>query len=76
MVRFIADPIGGLPWRPYADLPPEVEGHTEVSADDRPLVRINRSLSAASHRMNRLRSTLAHELYHLVFHAPFYQMRR
>lgn len=122
MVRFIADPISGLPWRPYkseeeidneceafvrhflslsldasltvplstdlltsmieehakrldlyANLPPEVEGRTEVSADDRPWVRINRSLSAASYRMNRLRSTLAHELYHLVFHAPFYQ---
>src|SRR5262249_11509575 len=57
----------------YADLPPEVEGRTEVSADDRPWVRINRSLSAASHRLNRLRSTLAHEWYHLVFHAPFYQ---
>jgi hypothetical protein len=57
----------------YADLPPEVEGHTEVSAQARPWVRINRSLSAASHRTNRLRSTLAHELYHTVFHAPFYQ---
>jgi Zn-dependent peptidase ImmA (M78 family) len=122
MARFIADPISGLPWRPYkseeeidnkceafirhflslsldasltvplptdllttmieeyaerldlyADLPPEVEGRTEVSADDRPWVHINRSLSVASHRLNRLRSTLAHELYHLVFHAPFYQ---
>lgn len=122
MVRFIADPISGLPWRPYkseeeidneceafvrhflslsldasltvplatdllasmieehaerldlyAKLPPEVEGHTEVSAEDRPWVRINRTLSAASYRMNRLRSTLAHELYHLVFHVPFYQ---
>src|SRR5712691_4041245 len=121
MVRFIADPISGLPWRPYkseeemdneceafvrhflslsldasltlplptdlltsmieeyaerldlyANLPPEVEGRTEVSAYARPWVRINRSLSAASHRINRLRSTLAHELYHLVFHAPFY----
>jgi hypothetical protein len=122
MARFIADPISGLPWRPYksaeeidheceafvrhflslslvasltvplstdllttmieecaerldlyAELPPEVEGWTEVSADDRPWVRINRSLSVAPHRLNRLRSTLAHEWYHLVFHAPFYQ---
>jgi Zn-dependent peptidase ImmA (M78 family) len=122
MVRFIADPIGGLPWRPYkseeemdneceafvrhflslsfdtaltvplptdlltnmieeyaerldlyADLRPDVEGHTEISAHARPWVGINRSLSAASHRINRLRSTLAHELYHTVFHAPFYQ---
>ena len=122
MARFSADPIGGLPWRPYkseeeldnecdafvrhflalslgtsiplplstdlltsmieehaerldlyADLPLYVEGHTEVSAHARPWVRINRSLSAASYRKNRLRSTLAHELYHLVFHAPFYQ---
>jgi hypothetical protein len=122
MVRFIADPISGLPWRPYkseeemdneceafvhhflslsrgdsitvplstdlltnmieeyaerldlyAELPPDVEGHTEVSAHARPRVLINHSLSTASHRANRLRSTLAHELYHAVFHAPFYQ---
>jgi hypothetical protein len=122
MARFYADPLSGLPWRPYkseeeidneceafvrhflalslnaslavplptdlltnmieeyaerldlyADLPPKVEGRTTVSGDDRPWVRINRSLSAASHRVNRLRSTLAHEWYHLMFHAPFYQ---
>jgi Zn-dependent peptidase ImmA (M78 family) len=49
-----------------------VEGLTEIARDRRPFVRINRLLSAAPSRTNRLRSTLAHEWYHLVFHAPLY----
>jgi Zn-dependent peptidase ImmA (M78 family) len=57
----------------YADMPPNVEGLTVISATVRPLVRINRHLSTALSRTNRFRSTLAHELYHLVFHAPYYQ---
>jgi Zn-dependent peptidase ImmA (M78 family) len=57
----------------YADMRAEVEGFTIISATARPFVRINRRLSTASHRTNRLRSTLAHEFYHLVFHAPYYQ---
>jgi Zn-dependent peptidase ImmA (M78 family) len=122
MPRFIPDPVGGLPWRPYksadeidaececllrqflallllapmplplttdlftvmieehaqqldlyADLHENVEGLTTISSTTRPTVRINRQLSATPARVNRLRSTLAHELYHVVFHAPYYQ---
>ena len=57
----------------YADLAADVEGLTEISRHRRPFVRINRLLSAAPYRHNRLRSTLAHEWYHLYFHAPLYQ---
>jgi Zn-dependent peptidase ImmA (M78 family) len=60
----------------YADLAADVEGLTEISRNHRPFVRINRLLSAASYRHNRLRSTLAHECYHLYFHAPLYQEAR
>jgi Zn-dependent peptidase ImmA (M78 family) len=122
MPRFIPDPVGGLPWRPYksedeidaececllrqflalplltpmllplttdlltvmieehaqqldlyADLHENVEGLTTISSTTRPTVRINRQLSATPARVNRLRSTLAHELYHVVFHASYYQ---
>jgi hypothetical protein len=56
----------------YAEMAADVEGLTEIARDRRPFVRINRLLSAASYRANRLRSTLAHECYHLYFHAPLY----
>jgi hypothetical protein len=49
----------------YANMATEVQGLTTISAAKRPFVRINRQLSTASHRTNRLRSTLAHEFYHL-----------
>jgi Zn-dependent peptidase ImmA (M78 family) len=57
----------------YADLRENIEGLTTISSTTRPTVRINRQLSANPARVNRLRSTLAHELYHVVFHAPYYQ---
>jgi Zn-dependent peptidase ImmA (M78 family) len=57
----------------YADMAADVEGLTVIARDRRPFVRINRLLSATPSRTNRLRSTLAHEWYHLVFHAPLYQ---
>jgi Zn-dependent peptidase ImmA (M78 family) len=57
----------------YADMEANVEGATDIFADGRHLVRINRRLSTASHLINRLRNTLAHEFYHLFFHAPLYQ---
>jgi Zn-dependent peptidase ImmA (M78 family) len=59
----------------YADMAANVEGLTTISATTRPSVHINRHLSMAPARINRFRSTLAHELYHLVFHAPYYQER-
>jgi hypothetical protein len=57
----------------YADLVAELEGLTEISAGLRPFVRIHRDLSTTPARINRLRSTLAHEFYHLYFHAPLYE---
>ena len=55
----------------YANLASEgrdVEGVTEFFPRKRPVVRIARYLSQQPHRENRLRSTLAHELGHVVFH--------
>lgn len=56
----------------YADLSSEgrdVEGVTEFHRKRRPSVRIARYLSALPARENRLRSTLAHEYGHVVFHS-------
>ena len=55
----------------YANLASEgrdVEGVTEFFPRKRPAVRIAKYLSERPHRENRLRSTLAHELGHVVFH--------
>lgn len=57
----------------FADLGRDVEGCTDISAHQRPWVRINRRLSLVPQLTHRLRYTLAHEYYHLRFHAPFYQ---
>jgi len=57
----------------FADLARDVEGCTNITAQRRPWVRINRRLSTAPQRAHRLRHTLAHEWYHVMFHAPFYQ---
>ena len=57
----------------FADLGRDVEGCTDISAHQRPWVRINRRLSLIPQLTHRLRYTLAHEYYHLRFHAPFYQ---
>ena len=55
----------------YANLSGEgrdVEGVTEFHPKRRPAVRIARYLSEQPSRENRLRSTLAHEYGHVVFH--------
>jgi hypothetical protein len=55
----------------YANLAGEgrgVEGVTELRRRTKPSVRIARYLSESSARENRLRSTLAHEYAHVVFH--------
>ncbi len=55
----------------YANLLSEgrdVEGVTEFFARKKPVVRIAKYLSDQPQRENRLRSTLAHELGHVVFH--------
>ncbi len=56
----------------YADLSAEgaeTEGVTEFVAGVRPRVRITRALSEDPAREHRLRTTLAHELGHVRFHA-------
>lgn len=56
----------------YADLAaegPGVEGVTEFRQRARPRVRISAALSEAPARARRLRTTLAHELGHVRFHA-------
>ena len=45
-----------------------VEGVTEFRRRRKPSVRIAKYLSASAARENRLRSTLAHEYAHVVFH--------
>ena len=55
----------------YANLAGEgrgVEGVTELRRRKKPSVRIARYLSESPARENRLRSTLAHEYAHVVFH--------
>jgi hypothetical protein len=56
----------------YADLAadgPGVEGVTEFAAKGKPRVRIAAALSDSPARAYRLRTTLAHELGHVRFHA-------
>ncbi len=55
----------------YADLSAEgadVEAVTEFVPGQRPRVRIRRQLGEAERHAHRLRTTLAHELAHVVFH--------
>jgi hypothetical protein len=55
----------------YADLTAEgadVEGVTDFSPGQRPRVRISAKLAEDARREQRLRTTLAHELAHVVFH--------
>ena len=56
----------------YADLSaegPGVEGVTEFVKDGKPRVRISTALSDSPAKVHRLRTTLAHELGHVRFHA-------
>lgn len=46
----------------------EVEGVTEFHRKDKPSVRVARYLSKRPERETRLRSTLAHEYGHVIFH--------
>jgi hypothetical protein len=52
----------------YADLPAEFDGVTDFAKDNRPRVRIAARLSSNARSANRLRTTLAHELAHVVLH--------
>lgn len=56
----------------YADLTaegPGVEGVTEFAARSRPRVKIAAALSDTPAKAHRLRTTLAHELAHVIFHS-------
>lgn len=60
----------------YADLSedgPEVEGVTLFAATRRPDVAIAERLTSDDRRGNRYRTTLAHELGHVILHDPLYQ---
>ncbi|HWV46157.1 MAG TPA: hypothetical protein VN039_09090 [Nitrospira sp.] len=63
----------------YADLTATygegVEGVTEFRPGKRPVVRINEGLSGDQFRENRLRTTLTHELGHVLFHTWLFDER-
>lgn len=59
----------------YADLPEGVEGVTEFRRRARPLIRMNAVLANDPSRRNRLRTGLAHEWFHAVFHRSAWEMR-
>jgi hypothetical protein len=52
----------------YADLPPDLDGVTDFARGTRPRVRVAARLSAHARYAHRLRTTLAHELAHVVLH--------
>jgi hypothetical protein len=52
----------------YAELPPELDAVTDFARDARPRVRVAARLSAHARHAYRLRTTLAHELAHVVLH--------
>lgn len=62
----------------YADLAakegPDVEGVTEFSKGRRPKISIDKRLSETPALINRLRSTMAHELFHARFHAILWEL--
>ena len=51
----------------------EIHGVTTFSPGQRPTVEINRHLRRMIRRINRLRTTLAHEYGHLLLHAWLYE---
>ncbi len=62
----------------YADLSeegPDVEGVTRFAIGMRPAVAISSHLSESENRKNRLRTTMAHEFGHVVFHDSLFQMK-
>lgn len=62
----------------YADLSGEgddVEGLTEFEAGRAPVIRISARLASDPRFSNRLRTTLAHELGHVVLHGALYELR-
>lgn len=63
----------------YADLSREglhIEGVTEFFRSDKPVVRISITLTEDETRGNRLRTTLTHELGHVVLHSSLTSLSR
>jgi Zn-dependent peptidase ImmA (M78 family) len=54
----------------------EIHGVTTFCPGEKPTVQINRHLKRVSRRINRLRTTLAHEYGHLLLHAWLYEYFR
>ncbi|MBV9322477.1 MAG: ImmA/IrrE family metallo-endopeptidase [Chloroflexi bacterium] len=52
----------------YAELAPEFDGVTDFARDARPRIRIAARLASQARFAHRLRTTLAHELAHVVLH--------
>jgi len=52
----------------FAELPAEFDGVTDFSRDAQPRVRVAARLSSTTRMARRLRTTLAHELVHVVLH--------
>jgi hypothetical protein len=59
----------------YCALPDGVEGVTEFRSIGRPLIKMNESLTVDPLRRNRIRTGLAHEWFHAVYHRAAWEMR-
>jgi hypothetical protein len=57
----------------YSELDNGVEGRTDFRADGSILVQIAGQLGEDEHREHRLRTTLTHELAHIVFHSALFR---
>ena len=58
----------------YVDLPDGIFGVTEFMMGRRPSVRISKALSDNPRMENPLRTTLTHELGHVRFHGPIWEL--
>ena len=58
----------------YVDLPDGIFGVTEFMTGRRPSVRISKALSDNPRMENPLRTTLTHELGHVRFHGPIWEL--
>jgi hypothetical protein len=58
----------------YAEMPPGIEASTDFRPDVRPLVRMSATIAGNSNRRNRLRTGLAHEWFHAVYHRPLWEI--
>lgn len=59
----------------YAELGPDVEGKTVFNPQGKPLVELSRHLKEEPRYENRLRTTITHELGHVVFHGFLFDFK-